>query len=229
MNGLVIAMPDFTTGMDNRIADHPLPFRTAGRVAGCQPFKLCIAHARRVRTRNHHYLAEVSHQLLANVRFASGAPAERLIPKDHGILLRYAALRNKKPLTLTDGASAFNLAGSKIRNCSPYIANTVTGHRGGKPVTFIAAKQELVLEIAVSNHQDQMARSPLNIKDLWNEAFETAKIEELAAPVPANVNTHFHGLPWPRLLKFHPGTDPREVPTQILCARHRLLCFFVEG
>jgi hypothetical protein len=98
--------------------------------------------------------------------------------------------------------------------------NTITGHCGCEPVTFIVAKQELVLEFSVSNHQYQMARSRLNIKNLWNDVVDTADIEELAAPVPANINTHFHGLPSTRFLNLQPRTDPGEVPTQKLLGRH---------
>ena len=84
VNGLVITMPDFTARVNDRITNHPLPFCAARRVGGRQPFKFCIADAFGMRTRNHHHLAEVPHQLLADVRLASAPTAEGLIPVNHG-------------------------------------------------------------------------------------------------------------------------------------------------
>lgn len=60
VNGPVITMPDFTACMDDRITNHPLPFRAARRVGGRQPFKICVADALGMRTRNHHHLRSSS-------------------------------------------------------------------------------------------------------------------------------------------------------------------------
>src|SRR5215471_3298311 len=136
------------------------------------------------------------------MRLTAATAGERFIPVNHCALIADGARRNEKPLTLANRASALNLRRPKTCNRGSYIVNPVTWNSGGKPVAFIAAKQELVLEVAVTNHQYEMARSRPNIQDLWNDTFETADVEELAAPVPANVNTHLHGLPCTRLLNL---------------------------
>jgi hypothetical protein len=105
--------------------------------------------------------------------------------------------------------------------------NTVTGHRGGEPVTFITAKQELILGAAVPHHQHKMARSRPDIQNLGNNPVLTANIEEFAIAIPANINSDLLSLPRTRPLNFHPCAHAGEVPTQILCGRHMLLSLFV--
>jgi hypothetical protein len=147
---------------------------------------------------------------------------------NHAGVLTNAARGNKKPLTLTDSRFAFDLGGPKTLNGGSHIANTVARYRSSEPVTFIAAKQELVLVASIPNHQHQMARGWLYIKNFGDKPIHTADIEELAAAVPANIDPHFLPLPRARSLKLDSGAHAREMPTQILHSRHTFLNLFVR-
>jgi len=157
------------------------------------------------------------------MRLAATATAERLIPVNHpGVFIRLGR-RNKEPLTLPDRSTAFDLSGPKALNRGPYIMNTVTGYRSGKPVPLIAAEQELILVVAIPNHQHKMARSRLHIKNLGNNPVVAANIEEFAITIPANINSDFFPLPHTWSLEFQARAHTGEMPTQILCGRHKLL------
>jgi hypothetical protein len=73
--------------------------------------------------------------------------------------------------------------------------NTVTGHRSGGPVTLITSEQELILVVAVPNHQHKMVRSRPHIKNFWNNPVLTANIEKLAVTIPAYINSDLFSLP----------------------------------
>jgi hypothetical protein len=66
VNGLVITMPDFTARNGQSNCESSVAI-SHGWQGWCQPFKLCIADAPGMRTRNYHHLAEVSHQLLTTI------------------------------------------------------------------------------------------------------------------------------------------------------------------
>jgi hypothetical protein len=96
---------------------------------------------------------------------------------------------------LTDCVSPLELSGTKALNRSPYIANIVTGDRGGEPVTLIMAKQELILSASIADHQNQMARVRLHIENFGHQPVLTANIEEFAIAVPANIDSDLFLLP----------------------------------
>jgi hypothetical protein len=132
--------------------------------------------------------------------------------------------RNEEPLTLPDCVPAFDLGGAKTRNRCPYIVNAVTGHRSGEPVTLITAEQELILVIAIPNHQHKMARSRPHIRNLGNSPVPTANPDKLAITIPARINSDFFSLPHTWFLDFQARAHAGEMPTQILSGRHKLLC-----
>jgi hypothetical protein len=163
------------------------------------------------------------------MRLAAAATAERLIPKNRVGVFLLAGRRNEEPLTLPDRTAAFRLGGAKTLNRGPHIVNTVTGHRGGEPVTLIMAEQELILVCAVPNHQHQMARIRPYIKNLGDNPVLTANIEEFAITIPAHINSDFFSLPHTRTLDFQACAHAGEMPTQRLCSRHKLLQFLGLG
>ncbi len=151
------------------------------------------------------------------MRLAATATAERLIPVNHPSVFMHVGRRNKEPLSLPDRFAAFDLSGAKTRDRGPYIVNTVTGRRSGEPVTLITAEQELILLVAVPNHQHKMARSRPHIKNLGNNPVLTANIEEFAITIPAHINSDFFSLPRTWSLDFQARAHAGEMPTQILC------------
>src|SRR5438552_1027508 len=120
------------------------------------------------------------------MRLAAGAAAERFIPMNHpGETLRLGR-RNEEPLTLPDRTPVFDLGRPKTCDRAPYVVNTVTRHRRGEPVTFIVAKQELVLGVAVPHHQYQMAQFRPHVENFGNTPVLTTNIEEFAVTIPAH-------------------------------------------
>ena len=95
-------------------------------------------------------------------------------------------------------------------------------------MTFIAPKQELILLVAVPNHQHKMARSRPHIKNLGNNPVLTANVEEFAITIPANINSDFFSLPHAWFLDFQARAHTGEMPTQILRGRHILLSLLVR-
>src|ERR1035438_721529 len=161
------------------------------------------------------------------MRLAATATAERLIPINHQGVFKHLGCRNKEPLPLPDRLAAFHLCGSKTFDRGPFIVNTVTRHRSGEPVTLITPEQELILVVALTNHQYKMARSRPHIKNLGNNPILTANIEKLAITIPAHIDSDFFSLPRARCLNLKPRAHAGEMPAQILCGRHILLSFLV--
>jgi hypothetical protein len=161
------------------------------------------------------------------VRLAAAATAERLATVNHAGEFFYASRRNEKPLTLPDRVLAVGLRGPKTLDRGLYIVNTVTGHRSGEPVTFIAAKQELVLGTAVANHQHKMVHDRLDIQNLGDKPLLTANIEKLAVIIPAHINSALFSWQAWRPKQLETRAHAGEMPAQILCGRHILLSFYV--
>jgi hypothetical protein len=95
----------------------------------------------------------------------------------------------------------------------------VTGHGCHEPVTLVMAKQELVLGLAIANHQNKMARRRYDLKNLGFNPVLTANIKKLAITVPANIDSDFLPQPGVGSLYFQARAHTGEMPTQYLC-RH---------
>jgi hypothetical protein len=94
-------------------------------------------------------------------------------------------------------------------------------------VTLITAEQELILVVAVPNHQHKMVRSRPHIKNLGNNPVLTANIEKFAITISAHINSDFFSLPHTWSLDSQARAHAGEMPTQILCGRHILLSLLV--
>src|SRR5271157_92378 len=225
VNGLVIAMPHVPPRIYLGVANHAAPGHTARPGIGInQPVVLRLRDTVWIRLGNHDRDSEAPHRLFADMRLAATATAERLVPMDYPGYFMCLGRGNKEPLALPDRVPALDLSRAKTRNRGPYIVNAVTGRRGGKPVTLVAAEQELILVAAGPYHQHKMARGRLHIQNLGSHPVLTANVEKLAIAVPANVNSDSFSLPHTRPLHFQARAHTGEMPAQILfCGRHILL------
>ena len=196
INRFVIPMADFAASINVGIACHATPRHTSRFGIGRdQPLIPNRTDSRRVLRGHHNRRTTSPHQLLTDMRLASTAAAERLIPVDHGVFVADTALRNEKPLTLPDRFAAFDLLWPKTRNCSPHIVDAIAGHCSSKPVALIPPKQELVSGVSVPNHQNKMAGRGLHVENLGCNGFSTSNIEEFASTVPANINSDLQPRP----------------------------------
>src|SRR6185312_3492883 len=108
-------------------------------------------------------------------------------------------------------------------NGCPHIADAVTRNGCGKPVAFIAPKQELVFFGSFANHQHQVMRTRLHIKHLDDNLALAPDDEDLAGALPADINCNLRPLETAGSAHNDARTHAGEVATQIILGRHTSL------
>ncbi|MBX9602522.1 MAG: hypothetical protein K2X35_16060 [Bryobacteraceae bacterium] len=138
---------------------------------------------------------------------------------DHRVLIGNDRVRDEEPLALPYRATIPGPDGPETIDGCTDIVHVVAGYGGGKPMPLIPSKQELVLCGSIANHQHQMPMLRLHIKNLRKNSWLTSDVEELAAAIPADIDSDLRPLPLICLDHTQTRAHSGEVPTQILC-RH---------
>jgi hypothetical protein len=164
----------------------------------------------------------VTHDFLADVRFAAAPAAQGLVAVDYNVRGKFeTAHRNEEPLALADRLRTPGYRRAQAFDRGANVADGLAGNRRGEPVALVMSEQELVLRLAVADHQYEMALARGDVYNFGNNPVMTANIKEFAIVIGADIDPDFLALTVARAFEFEARAHAGEMPAQKICGRHK--------